>query len=227
MIVEQLSVGSSARSRHSWDALEQAFSFYIPPYPGTSILRPYTIPAPPLLPSLSDQTIVLLAHCLTSVMQSRYTTRWRAINSRTLPKLHIHLGACANALYTQAIAPAAWFIFSVDQWRYTNKQQPPSVKWLCSTQRITERKVWFEQCAASYSGGQLWVAPAHEQLHGRWCTMQRALLDGEFTQAAVMRTVDEYLSNTTYRQLVHDARVQYVQMKRRVKKCLDAFDCIW
>lgn len=196
------------------------FGKLVPHYPGIDVIKPASIPPPPLLTGDREQdALTCFRAYLATATHFFGAPKPRHTHLRelyALPRRSFRpLALAAELLFESHTQPMAWVAFSMQshaqfgptRWRSVK----PSVAWVFQRKRMErdDPYVWF---GGSMQGSKLIMSKTHTRLITRWERMRAQLLHahqrGGLTAERVSSIVRVSLPPETYRKLVRSAITQ-------------------
>lgn len=165
----------------------------IPPYPGTSLVRPALKPPPPALPRDADdyELARALVDAYNGACTARLGARCSVLKSRKSlegSRYYRGLVAAAKLLRDKKIAPGAWAAFWLDAQQRTKR--PPIQVYFSEKFVGDQKKRWVFRKARPHYGHRAVFGDAHKALIERWEEMRAAIRQsGAATEAEVERIV--------------------------------------
>ena len=184
----------------------------LPAFPSPELLKPATVPNPPLLfpDSGYEERARMLGSAYRGALESRWGVRSFAFTQRSPTEWKAFRLMCdaADRLEALEIAPAAWTLFSMDSWKRLNVTNgPPKPSWVYSLKRMRERMGFFEEEAAAYTGGQIVYGPAHLDLARVWWEMWREILRiRPTTREELLEAVEHHFPGMEYENRLQNAQ---------------------
>ena len=216
--------------RASWTQVLVACDGVVPEFPEVTHA---VLPAPPLLTAkmTPSQRVKKVLRAYATVMALAYDRRVHVPEGVSLIE-HEHYAKLVDAaelLLELKISPIAWVAFSSDVWREymakprarkwdeapskmrsrVPKNMPPSIQWIFSTKRLSERVGWFSWAENRFRGGRVVRSKHHREITRRYERMKRALIDsyaqGTLTPATARGIVAAHLPKAVYAKLKENA----------------------
>lgn len=144
-------------------------------------------------------------------------------------KFEGQLLAAAARMREYQIAPAAWCMFSCDVWLDAQiTEGPPTVAFVFSAQRLTERLGWFEDARARYVGGTVLLSGELRLLAQKHADMWREILrESPQERPSLQVIVDRHFPGVTYDKLLEDARRGQAALQARVDDMVKRGLSLW
>lgn len=232
-------------ARDSWTGILITYQHLIPHYPGTTIIKPARIPAPPKLTGDRDHDALLCwiayeatgRHYFKVFARGSYASRLPSLDSLyELPmRQHRLYDRAARMLLERNTQPMVWCAWVCKSWQTYGplrfRMRRPPITWVYSTKRMKEKNDLFGALAGAERGAKLVFAPAHKTLITKWELMRAALMQAHLKQGLTERTVSSIvrasLGTREFQTLVHRAHRQTVEKQSEIDHSIASGDYVW
>jgi len=202
----------------------------MPPYPGVEVIRPATVPPPPVIPDEAPdlRAATMCAEAYWGELRSTYEGQYGRRGDVARSKHFAALTAAGRFLREEGVSPAVWVQWSIRCWAQTaaGERKPPTMAWVFSARRMESKWEWFlHECGSNDSRWHLPIGGTHRKLLNRWCSLAVAVRGRTLDEAA--RLVAHFFPGDTYNEMVAEARAEVEQQQMMLDEDVRRGRWIW
>jgi hypothetical protein len=200
----------------------------LPPFPGTAVLKPPTIPAPPKLSmdmEVPDMVNLMLdAYCM--VMQRELPSEFNPHAGRKVkPPDRKVLENAAGELLQSGLSPLRWCEFSFEAWTKGAAKQSvrPPLRWVYAPLRLETMGDWAKT-DFDRRGERVVFTRSMTKLIQTWMRMMEAVTLGK---VAVADAEQQFFPNGQYQRLVAKAASEARREQAEIDRKLGQGEYVW
>lgn len=208
---------------------------YLPPDITEKSIPLVRTPPPPMLSAgLSDvDKVKALAAAYRGAVDARFPQLGRCFvmlrGDIEKHKFFPTMLAAAAFMEEHQISPAAWCLFSVDVWKqWQITSGPPTLAFVFSHARLTDRLAWFEDEKDAYMGNTVLYSEEAKALAIRHKAMWDVLMrENPRDRPSLCAIVDRYFPGDTYETMLERAKNGQLQLQRELDAAVKKGVIVW